>query len=972
MKKTISLFKFSVLTAFLLLTTEGFPGTKNREWTIVETWQIPGKASGLAFDGQFLYYGIYGQNGDHFYKFDPVTGTATQIFIQPLVGDCFGMTYDGENLWVINQPSSSSQPAQATEMDFSGNILSTITLPDHYMSGIAWDNGNFWVHTYYPNPGKIYKIDASGTVLSQINPPAQQGWDLCLQDENLWVADYDANNLYKIDQTGAIIEQHACEDMKPSGVVYDGQYLWYVDGQLSSGSTLYKIDLGGSGTPAINIPVTSWNYGNVAVGDSAVWNMVISSIGTEDLIIENILIQNAVPVFTWEVFPQTVAPGESTEITLIYKPTESGPLNTIITVLSNDPVNPEIEVQLMGEAVISGPSIHVLIPSHYYGNVRTGATTRWFLLVENIGNENLVINELNLDIPDFYIDENIVLPFSISPLQVAEIGVWFHPVENIYYQDYLEIVNNDPANPSVSVFLEGNGNTTNYPIGTLFWQYTIDAGWDNSPKAIAPIQDISGDGVDDVIVCSEDNFIRCFNGNAHQTGDVLWETEIYSGNVYQQRGLFISADLNEDGIQDVVVGTTGGDVSVRVFCGKTGNPVWQFQTSLWGDGGWVYEVNAAQDYTGDGLVDVLGCAGDDGNDTGPKRAFCIDGADGSLVWNTPLGGPAFGVISIEDVTGDGLPDVLAGASNEFETEGKVACLNGDNGSIIWQKFTDGSSVWGLLQLDDINEDGVKDVAAGDFYGNFYGYDGVNGDELFSGNLGAGLNIINKLVRLDDVNSDGIADFTIASSSDNCVAIDGKYGSNIWLTPLADQASKLDRIKDISGDGINDIVVGTLYSNNYVYFLDGVTGEDMKSVAYGQAVDAMASIPDINQDFSHEMVAGGRDGKVVCYSGGLDAWTEIQEVAPQHPAISVDVTPNPFVSSVQASISSTSEKVCNISIISAGGRLMKDFGTCHLSSEPLTIEWNGLRQNENPASPGLYFLIVTNGNNSLATKLVKLW
>jgi len=970
MKKTLRLLVTAVFATTLLLQVQETANAANREWTIVETWQIPGKASGLAFDGQFLYFGIYGLNGDHFYKFDPSTGTATQIFIQPLVGDCFGMTYDGENLWVINQPSSSSQPSQATELDFSGNILSTITLPDHYMSGIAWDNGNFWVHTYYPNPGKIYKIDPTGAILSQINPPAQQGWDLCTQDEFLWVSDYDANNLYKINQTGAIIEQHACEDMKPSGVVFDGQYLWYVDGQLSSGSTLYKVDLGGAGTPAINIPVTSWNYGNVAVGDSSVWNMVISSIGTEDLIIENILIQNAVPIFHWEAFPQTVPPGGSTEISLIFRPTEPGPLSTIITVQSNDPVNPEIEVELVGEAVISGPSIHILTGTHSYGNVRTGAVTRWFLQVENIGDENLVISELNLDNPAFFIDENIELPLSIGPLQIADIGIWFHPSENVYYQDYLEIVCNDPLQPSSNVFLEGTGNTTTYPIGTLFWQYTIDAGWDNSPKAIAPIQDISGDNVEDVIICSEDNFVRCFNGNAHLTGDILWETEIYSGNVYQQRALFISPDLNNDGFQDVVVGTTGGDRSVRAYSGKTGELLWQFQTSLWGDGGWVYEVNTARDYTGDGFVDVLGCAGDDGNDTGPKRAFCLDGTDGSLVWNTPLGGPAFAVISIDDVTGDGIPDVLAGASNETETIGKVAGINGDNGVIIWQKNTDGSSVWGLLQLDDINEDGIRDVVAGDFYGNYYGYDGVNGDELFAGSMGSGLNIINKLVALDDINSDGFTDFTIASSSDNCVAICGKYGTNIWLTPLADQASKLDRIQDISGDGINDIVVGTLYSNNYVYFIDGVTGEDLKSIAYGQAVDAMASIPDINGDHSQEMVAGGRDGKVVCYSGGLDAWTALPEQDEIAPAFMVNLNPNPFSNQVTAGISTNSEKNCQIQILSAGGRLFHDFGSFTLSQHQTILHWNGTNQNGNQAAPGLYFLVISNGKNSHVTKLIK--
>jgi len=53
-----------------------------------------------------------------------------------------------------------------------------------------------------------------------------------------------------------------------------------------------------------------------------------------------------------------------------------------------------------------------------------------------------------------------------------------------------------------------------YPIGDTIWTYTISTSYDNSPKAIAPIEDINSDGIDDVIVCSEDDYVRCFDGGA--------------------------------------------------------------------------------------------------------------------------------------------------------------------------------------------------------------------------------------------------------------------------------------------------------------------------------------------------------------------------------------------------------------------------------------------------------------------------
>ena len=41
------------------------PGT----WSIVASYSIPGKASGLAFDGTYIYFGIYGLNGNNVYRF---------------------------------------------------------------------------------------------------------------------------------------------------------------------------------------------------------------------------------------------------------------------------------------------------------------------------------------------------------------------------------------------------------------------------------------------------------------------------------------------------------------------------------------------------------------------------------------------------------------------------------------------------------------------------------------------------------------------------------------------------------------------------------------------------------------------------------------------------------------------------------------------------------------------------------------
>ncbi len=256
-------------------------------WTILQSWDIPGKASGLAWDGTYLYYGIYGSDGDHVYRFDPSNGTYQLQFTNPAINDSYGMTWDGSSLWITDHGTSPSDPAQAIELDLSGNILSTFNLPDHYMSGIAYDGGDFWVGTYYPDPGIIYKVSNSGSVLSQFVPPADQIWDICTHVNDLWMVDYNSDMIYKTTANGSVLENHACENIKPSGIVYDGTYLWYVDGQLSSPSKLYKVSLTGAGTPEISIPHDFHNYGVVTMGDSEIWNMEVENVGDADLEITN-------------------------------------------------------------------------------------------------------------------------------------------------------------------------------------------------------------------------------------------------------------------------------------------------------------------------------------------------------------------------------------------------------------------------------------------------------------------------------------------------------------------------------------------------------------------------------------------------------------------------------------------------------------------------------------------------------------
>lgn len=936
-------------------------------WSIVASYTLNGKASGLAWDGTYIYYGIYGTNGQNIYKFNPATGAST-LQCSGAFGDSYGLTYKAPNLVNTDHVTSTTVPATAIEFTMAGTTVSTLNLPDHYMSGIAYDNGNYWVCTYYPDPGTVYKINASGTILTQFTPPNTQPWDICVHGPDLWIADYWGDMLYKVTTTGALLESHASESTDPAGIVWDGTYLWYCDGPTGSNSTLYKVNLSGSGTPVITVPVTSHNYGNVTIGSSSTWNCQVQNTGTVDLTITSIGIPGGQPITTTFSTPQTITPGSSVNVPLTYAPVSPVPLNTQITINSTDPLNPAVNVTLTGNGVYGGPHISLPATSHDWGDRRAGAYSRWYLNLTNDGDAPLTITALDMSDPHFIIDESVILPVTVPSTAIFRIGIWFHPEEGTDYTGMLTIHSNAAGQSTVDVDLEGTGVDTDYPTGTLLWSFLISTGsYDNSPKAIVPIQDITGDGIDDVVIGSEDDYIRVLNGNASGSGDEMWAVEISGGSVYSQKCLTTIEDINNDGYRDIIVGTAWGDRSVIALSGKTGMQIWKHDSHEYGGGGWVYQVDASFDYNNDGFPDVLAATGNDGSNTGPVRVYCLNGKTGISIWERPNpdGGPLFSVIGVEDFTGDNKPDVVAGGSVQNESAARLFGIDGSDGSVKWTGFPSGTSTWGLMQLDDINGDGKKDVAAAGFGGQVLLVNAVSGANLHYLNIGS--SIINRLQDMGDLNKDGYRDILVAHSGQRGVIVNGYNGEYIWNVSLADQSSNVANIGDITWDGTNDPIIGTLYQNNYAYFLDGYDGAIVASVPTTYAVDAINAIPDIVGDSTMEMVLGNREGYVACLSGGYDTSSVGLPLMPLPDQGVLVLYPNPARQTVSIQLTLPDAGLVSIHLYDFTGRMVSELASATLPAGIQTIQWNRSACEDIP--DGIYLLKAVIGTTCVCEKLV---
>jgi len=941
-----------------------------QDWTVLSVFTIPGKASGLAWDGQYIYSGLYSAPGDDnlIYKIDPQDGSYTLQCDGPME-KAYGLTYNTSsgNFWTTDHPSA-NQPGVAIEFEPDGDYVSDFDLPETYFSGIAYDNGNYWTTCYYDPDGEVYKLSSTGSILEQFAAPGAQPWDICKQGNYLWIADYNDNKLYKIDQSGTLLESHDSENAKPAGVVFDGTYLWYVDGGLQVDSKLYKIDLSGSGNPDVNVPQPNHDYGVVTIENTETWGCFIQNNGNAALQITygNISGEGSEFISWPEGSTFTIDANSSETIWLNYTPESTGTLDAVAVLETNDPVTTEVELTMTGIAVNPGPYIYLPYDSIDFGEVRSGAYTRWQLEIHNKGDEKLTITGVSVSDTNHYsVDDRISFPIELEALESAKVGIWFTPDSDGEFPAYIDISSNDQTQDPLTIYSTGTGLVKDWPMGEEFWKFTIQAPIDGSPKAISGIQDVTGDGVEDVIICSEDYYVRCFNGNSHGFADVIWATQIYSGSVYQQNCLTRIEDLDNDGYEDIVVGTAWGDRSIVALSGYNGEEIWKHQTNEYGDGGWVYQVDATHDYNSDGMTDVLAATGDDSGDTGPKRVYCLNGRDGESIWEAPLNGPVFSVIGTEDFTGDGMPDAVAGASNEGETESYFYGINGSNGDVEWTKNTTGMTVWALAQIDDVDNSGTKDIIAGASNGQYYLVDPGSTTTIASNTIGSAT--IVRFVVLEDINEDGFRDVLVANGSSRAIVLNGAEGGYLINETIADKPWVVDKIDDVSGDGINDIVTGTLYTNNHAYFIDSYSSDLMADINYGQPIDAIKSIMDINGDGSMEMVVGGRLGTVICYSGGLAATVGTPEFIETGEDLVHNGYPNPFSQSATIAFEVESDQAITVTIFDQQGRKIETLLNSKVRAGTHKIKW----EPEKSLPNGIYFYNISGNQNVAIGKLVLL-
>lgn len=194
--------------------------------------------------------------------------------------------------------------------------------------------------------------------------------------------------------------------------------------------------------------------------------LVITNDGQEDLIVSDITVTEPFSIISgFDGTPITVAPGQDTAVTLEvisgYRCTVDG----VATVISNDPDDPVLDVNLSARIVGGVLTVHetsqIVDDSQiHFGNVKVNESGQYSITLENTGDAFLRITGLSTESP-FSLDRALDVNdsseyFSLSAGQSATINVSYAPNQMGAHQGVITIHTNDSENPVSQIQLYAN------------------------------------------------------------------------------------------------------------------------------------------------------------------------------------------------------------------------------------------------------------------------------------------------------------------------------------------------------------------------------------------------------------------------------------------------------------------------------------------------------------------------------------
>ncbi len=327
---------------------------------------------------------------------------------------------------------------------------------------------------------------------------------------------------------------------------------------------------------------------------------------------------------------------------------------------------------------------------------------------------------------------------------------------------------------------------TNNSSEHILWTYRSITGSVDATPAIA---DVDGDGIQDVIMATTGGTVLAIDIRGH----VKWQYDVHHT---------ISNPVCIAGtpLKVFVLTNPGGVVCIDA---KKGEKLWEYNMPagfIWGA-----TAPAAADIDGNGTTEIIVA------DRGGHLAAITE--EGATLWKTDYKEGFRTAPALADLDGDGDLKIIIGTEKKllvcFSNKGKELWHSGDNPS--------GSSP----EVYDLDDDGKPEILTGTREGVLVCNSG--GQPLWSHKINGE---VHDAITAVDINNDSKKEVIIVDLRGNiaCLSHDGHLQ---WTASVPERARRSPTIGDIDGDGKTEIIVGSYAGILSIFDIDGNLKEEVQ-------------------------------------------------------------------------------------------------------------------------------------------------
>jgi outer membrane protein assembly factor BamB len=341
-----------------------------------------------------------------------------------------------------------------------------------------------------------------------------------------------------------------------------------------------------------------------------------------------------------------------------------------------------------------------------------------------------------------------------------------------------------------------------------------------------------------------------------QTPIIKWSYDVSDMSF----GMAAIEDVDGDELYEIIFSTYRNDERIIVLNAEDGSLLWDYHT-----GGCNDVAPLIFDVDRDGELEIIlpgSCI---------PRTFCFDAASGEVEWTAKTRG-SDSPPTVADLDNDGKWEILHG-----EFGGYVICLNGEDGSELWEHLVDGNSwIQTAPTILDIDGDEFLDFVVGNWnFGSehrIFAYRGIDHQLLWVSDEPEG--VIYHGASHADIDNDGIEELVIGDYSGKLMVLNAEDGSLKWdfRFPLSNAVAAPTNIADINNDGYFEIICQDWFQLGLLDHQGSLIWQF--NIPNNAASFRGSALSDLDGDHQTDLVFGTSDGKIHAvdgYQGNL-LWT----------------------------------------------------------------------------------------------------